>query len=445
MYSGSSGRVRAEPKKVAFSDGSVRVEDPERLGHLGERRRGDLQVERVRIRLYEPENRREHRPVQLAMPRHVGDLEQALERGRIWAGAFGKLLRLRPASRGRFPRLGAEVRAASPRLGAYLCAAIRGRATRRHLIGRPPLLDDRLVGPRPHWTTAQAATLLDPCQPPVAPSRRRFVQRPFGRRRVGSPLRRGRRLRAAATQTCSCCRSRGPPDGTKGMAQTIADELGYEAHELANAEGRLSGPHPHPGARWKPLATFRRTPGGVARPDAGGIEDGRRARRALRFRTVAGLTARDRKEVHGARPSCRGCRSNRRDDRPAPARHDSATRGALRVDVETKAGPWRWSEPTCRTCRRGSSLQIRQLRQELSSHKGARRAGRRHESVGPPTGGADAGMAQSRERKDLACLAPSQPARSHPRARRRSRWSTQSVLEAFGSDHLAVRARLAIP
>ncbi len=41
-------------------------------------------------------------------------------------------------------------------------------------------------------------------------------------------------------------------DGGKGMAQTIADELGYEAHELANADGRLSGPHPHPGPRWKP-------------------------------------------------------------------------------------------------------------------------------------------------------------------------------------------------
>ena len=78
-YTGSSGRVRADPKMVTFGHVLVRREDPEGVTHLGQRGRGDLEVEAVDVIGGEGDGHRQQVPGQLGVGRRSDGLEEAVD------------------------------------------------------------------------------------------------------------------------------------------------------------------------------------------------------------------------------------------------------------------------------------------------------------------------------------------------------------------------------
>jgi len=236
------------------------------------------------------------------------------------------------------------------------------------------------------------------------------------------------------------------PDGSKGMAQTIAAELGYEAHELPNAEGRLSGPHPRPGARWKP-PSHRFDGPRVVLPDRT-----RAATKTLESTTSPTFPA-NRRWPHGT-GSERGTWSVAVLSRlPVESteriglrqlRHDVATRGALRVDVKTKSGTVAVVGTHMSHLSRGSSLQFWQLRRELAQIEGPAVLAGDMNLWGPPLVAQLPGWHRAVKGRTWPSWRPhSQP--DHILYRPPISAVDSEVLEELGSDHRPVRARLAVP
>jgi endonuclease/exonuclease/phosphatase family metal-dependent hydrolase len=236
------------------------------------------------------------------------------------------------------------------------------------------------------------------------------------------------------------------PEGGTAMADLIADELGYEPHELPNADGRLSGPHPHPGRSWKPPS--RRFDGPrVVLPD-----QTRAASKTLASTTSPTFPA-NRRWPHGT-GSDRGTWSVAVLSRlPVEStetinlrqlRYDTAHRGALRVDVKTKSGTVAVVGTHMSHLSRGSSFQIFQLRRELDLIKVPAVLAGDMNLWGPPLVAQVPGWHRAVKGRTWPAWRPhSQP--DHILVRPPISVLDSQVLEPMGSDHRPVRARLAIP
>jgi len=125
-------------------------------------------------------------------------------------------------------------------------------------------------------------------------------------------------------------------------------------------------------------------------------------------------------------------------------RYDTARRGAIRVDVETKSGTVAVVGTHMSHISRGSSLQIGQLRNVLSRIKVPAVLAGDMNLWGPPLVAQLPGWHRAVKGRTWPAWRPhSQP--DHILVRPPLSVVESEVLEAMGSDHLAVRARLAIP
>jgi endonuclease/exonuclease/phosphatase family metal-dependent hydrolase len=234
-------------------------------------------------------------------------------------------------------------------------------------------------------------------------------------------------------------------DGGEGMAQTVGNELDYEVHEMPSAEGRLSGPHPHPGARWKPPSGRFDGPRVV-------LPDRTRAASKTVTSTTSPTFPANRRWPHGT-GSERGTWSVAVLSRlPVESteiinlrqlRHDTATRGGLRVDVKTKSGTVAVVGTHMSHFSRGSSLQIWQLRKELARIDVPTVLAGDMNLWGPPLVAQLPGWQRAVKGRTWPAWRPhSQP--DHILVRPPLSVVDSEVLAALGSDHRAVRARLAI-
>lgn len=235
-------------------------------------------------------------------------------------------------------------------------------------------------------------------------------------------------------------------DGRKSMADQIAGELGYEAHEMLTATGRLSGAHPHPEIKWKP--TSRRLDGPrVVLPDR------TRAAKKIVEGTTSPTWPDDRKWPHGAgsdrgsflvavlsRLPVVGTRTYTFRD----LKYDNAERGALRVDVSTDAGTLAMVGTHMSHLSRGSPIQIRELKGLLAKIDQPTVVAGDMNLWGPPLVAQMPGWRRAVKGRTWPCWGPhSQP--DHILVRDPVVVLKGEVLPSAGSDHLPIRARIAIP
>jgi endonuclease/exonuclease/phosphatase family metal-dependent hydrolase len=235
------------------------------------------------------------------------------------------------------------------------------------------------------------------------------------------------------------------PDGRPSMGEVIAGQLGYESTELPTTEGRLSGPHPHPGPRWKPRSMRLDGPR-VVLPD--------RTRAAARTpqSTTSPAWPDGRRWPHGS-VSERGTWNVSVMTRlPVVStetidlgllRYDTGRRGAVRVDVETAVGPLACVGTHMSHLSRGSPLQYRRLRLALEGLEMPAVLAGDMNLWGPPVVVQLPGWRRAVKGRTWPSWFPhSQP--DHILVRGPVRVIESSVLETCGSDHLPIRARLKI-
>jgi endonuclease/exonuclease/phosphatase family metal-dependent hydrolase len=235
------------------------------------------------------------------------------------------------------------------------------------------------------------------------------------------------------------------PDGRPSMAEVIADELGYESAELATAQGRLSGPHPHPGAGWKPRSMRLDGPRVV-------LPDRTRASARTPQSTTSPAWPDGRRWPHGS-VSERGSWNVAVMTRlPVAAtekidlgllRYDTGRRGAVRVDVETKAGPVAFVGTHMSHLSRGSPIQFRRLRMALEEITIPAVLAGDMNLWGPPVVAQLPGWRRAVKGRTWPSWFPhSQP--DHILVRGPLTVLESGPLQSCGSDHLPIRARLAI-
>jgi endonuclease/exonuclease/phosphatase family metal-dependent hydrolase len=236
------------------------------------------------------------------------------------------------------------------------------------------------------------------------------------------------------------------PDGRTSMVDEICGELGYEPYFMLTAVGRLSGPHPHPDNKWKP--TSRRLDGPrVVLPDR------TRAARKVVTGTTSPTWPDDRRWPHGTgseRGSFNVAVLSRLPVLSTDTmtlrdlRYDSATRGALRVDVATDAGPVAMVGTHMSHLSRGSPFQIAELKRWLTGIETPAVLAGDMNLWGPPLVAQMPGWRRAVKGRTWPCWGPhSQP--DHILVRDPIVVIKGEVLPAAGSDHLPIRARLAIP
>jgi endonuclease/exonuclease/phosphatase family metal-dependent hydrolase len=235
------------------------------------------------------------------------------------------------------------------------------------------------------------------------------------------------------------------PDGGRPVAEEISEKLGYEAYEFATATGRLSGPHPHPGAKWKPPSRRFDGPRVV-------LPDQTRAAAKTATSTTSPIWPANRRWPHGT-GSERGTWSVAMLSRlPVVAsgaidlgqlRYDTARRGALRVDVETKRGIVAVFGTHMSHLSRGSPLQFRRLRKELSLVELPAVLAGDMNLWGPPLVAQLPGWHRAVIGRTWPAWWPhSQP--DHILVRDPCRVVDSQVIEASGSDHRPIRAAITI-
>ena len=235
------------------------------------------------------------------------------------------------------------------------------------------------------------------------------------------------------------------PDGRRGMADELAERLGYEAHELATSSGRLSAPHPHPGAKWKPHSGRFDGPRVV-------LPDRTRAAAKMITSTTSPTWPSDRRWPHGA-GSEKGTWSVAMLSRLrvtstakidlGQLKYDTARRGALRVDVETKAGTVAVFGTHMSHLSRGSPIQFWRLRKMLSAVELPAVLAGDMNLWGPPVVAQLPGWHRAVIGRSWPAWWPhSQP--DHILVRDPCRVLESSVMAACGSDHRAVRAAITI-
>jgi endonuclease/exonuclease/phosphatase family metal-dependent hydrolase len=235
------------------------------------------------------------------------------------------------------------------------------------------------------------------------------------------------------------------PDGREGMAGQIADKLGYESHEFVTAVGRLSGPHPQPGDSWKPRS-FRPDGPRVVLPD--------RARAAARApqSTTSPTWPDDRRWPHGS-ASERGSFNTAVLSRLpvlhssiidlGVLRYDIGHRGIVRLDVETSAGPVAMLGTHMSHLSKGSPVQFRRIRIATNEIMIPAVLAGDMNLWGPPLVAQLPGWRRAVKGRTWPSWFPhSQP--DHILVRGPIRVVSGEVLATRGSDHLPVRARLAI-
>lgn len=235
------------------------------------------------------------------------------------------------------------------------------------------------------------------------------------------------------------------PEGGRGMAEEISDQLGYESCEFTSATGRLSGPHPHPGPKWKPPSRRFDGPRVV-------LPDQTRAAAKTDTSTPSPTWPANRRWPHGT-GSERGTWSVAVLSRLAVVshetidlgqlKHDNAWRGVLRVDVETKAGTVALFGTHMSHLSRGSPLQFRRLRKILEAVELPAVLAGDMNLWGPPTVAQLPGWHRAvRGRTWPAWWPHSQP--DHILMRDPCRVLGSEVIGASGSDHRPIRAAIAV-
>jgi endonuclease/exonuclease/phosphatase family metal-dependent hydrolase len=236
------------------------------------------------------------------------------------------------------------------------------------------------------------------------------------------------------------------PDGRVSMAEVIADELGYEVAELATHAGRLSGPHPHPDPHWKPRSLRLDGPRVV-------LPDRTRAAAKTATSTTSPVWPDNRRWPHGA-VSERGTWSVAVLSRFPVAstyamdlgqlRYDSGRRGALQVNLTTKAGPVAVVGTHMSHISRGSPIQFRRLRKFLAGIPIPAVLAGDMNLWGPPLVAQMPGWHRAVKGRTWPAWRPhSQP--DHILVRPPIKVLRSEVLDPSGSDHRAIRARLMIP
>jgi endonuclease/exonuclease/phosphatase family metal-dependent hydrolase len=235
------------------------------------------------------------------------------------------------------------------------------------------------------------------------------------------------------------------PDGRKGMANEIAEKLGYESYEFVTALGRLSGPHPHPGSKWKPRSL---------RPDGPRVlllDNTRAAARAPQS-TTSPTWPDDRRWPHGL-GSERGSFNTAVLSRLPVLntemidlgllRNDIGHRGIVRVDVETAAGPVAALGTHMSHLSKGSPVQFRRMRLATEDIMIPAVLAGDMNLWGPPLVAQLPGWRRAVKGRTWPSWFPhSQP--DHILVRGPIRVVSGEVLPTGGSDHLPIRARLAI-
>lgn len=237
------------------------------------------------------------------------------------------------------------------------------------------------------------------------------------------------------------------PSGGQSIAREIGDELGYGVTELVTAEGRLSGPHPmpHPPGSWKPRSLRLDGPRVV-------LPDRTRAATKQVTSTTSPTFPDDRRWPHGS-ASERGTWSIAVMSRLAVVgeeihdlgqlRFDVARRGAVRVDVETDAGTVAIVGTHMSHLSRGSPLQFGRLRKWLETIKYPAVLAGDMNLWGPPVVLQLPGWHRAVKGRTWPAWFPhSQP--DHLLVRPPVEVVESEVLEPSGSDHLPIRARLAL-
>jgi endonuclease/exonuclease/phosphatase family metal-dependent hydrolase len=235
------------------------------------------------------------------------------------------------------------------------------------------------------------------------------------------------------------------PEGRAGMAEVIAEKLGYEFSELVVFEGRLSGPHPQPGASWKPRSLRFDGPR-VILPD--------RTRTAARTppSTTSPAWPDNRRWPHGS-GSERGTWNVAVLSRlPVVStewidlgllRHDTGRRGAVRMDVETAAGPLAVVGTHMSHLSKGSPVQFRRLRRVLDAIEVPAVLAGDLNLWGPPVVAQLPGWHRAVKGRTWPSWMPhSQP--DHILFRPPVSVVEGEVLKTQVSDHLPVRARLSV-
>lgn len=235
------------------------------------------------------------------------------------------------------------------------------------------------------------------------------------------------------------------PDGRQGMAEEISEHLGYEAHEFKSATGRLSGPHPHPGPKWKPPSRRFDGPRVV-------LPDQTRAAAKTATSTTSPTWPSNRRWPHGS-GSERGAWTVAVLSRLevvatetidlGQLKHDTARRGVLRVDVKTKAGTVAVFGTHMSHLSRGSPLQFWRLRKILETVALPAVLAGDMNLWGPPTVAQLPGWHRAVIGRTWPAWWPhSQP--DHILVREPCRVIDSEVLPAFGSDHRPIRAAIVV-
>jgi endonuclease/exonuclease/phosphatase family metal-dependent hydrolase len=235
------------------------------------------------------------------------------------------------------------------------------------------------------------------------------------------------------------------PDGGQSMAEEISEKLGYEAHELATATGRLSGPHPHPGSKWKPRSRRFDGPRVV-------LLDRTRAAAKTATSTTSPTWPANRRWPHGT-GSEKGTWNvavlSRLDVVFTEAidlgqlRYDTARRGVLRVDVETKSGTVAVFGTHMSHLSRGSPLQFWRLRKILEAVELPAVLAGDMNLWGPPTVAQLPGWHRAVIGRTWPAWFPhSQP--DHILVRDPCRVIDSAVVGACGSDHRPIWAAIAV-
>jgi hypothetical protein len=181
------------------------------------------------------------------------------------------------------------------------------------------------------------------------------------------------------------------PDGGRPMAEEISEKLGYEAYEFATARGRLSGPHPHPGAKWKPPSRRFDGPRVV-------LPDQTRAAAKTATSTTSPIWPANRRWPHGT-----GSETGPAEVRQRPARRTSGGRR------DQARGRSRLRYPHVAPVER-ITASVLATPQGTRTGGSPRRARRRHEPLGSPFGCTAAWLAPGCDRTHLARMVAAQPA-----------------------------------
>jgi endonuclease/exonuclease/phosphatase family metal-dependent hydrolase len=235
------------------------------------------------------------------------------------------------------------------------------------------------------------------------------------------------------------------PDVGTGIADEASKQLGYESHELETAKGRLSGPHPSPGRKWKPPSGRFDGPRVI-------LPDDSRAAAKIKTSTTSPTWPSNRRWPHGTGTEKGTWNVALLSRLPVVStgvidlgqlRYDSSQRGALRVDVKTRAGTVAVFGTHMSHLSRGSPLQIWQLRKELAEVELPAVLGGDMNLWGPPLVAQLPGWHRAVIGRSWPAWRPhSQP--DHILVREPCRVVSAQVMPACGSDHLPVRAAIAI-